>query len=157
MSIERWTGLQEHESELLILNPLVLNDGTPAPAGKPAAGYQYRLPIQGHRWRCRSLSVIPSEDYDPAGLCGPGQLNNGSSGYRDWLLTLVNPTGDVLHKDIPLTQFLRNPAALGLAGARGLPFYFADESYFDARQSFVVTTDPNTVKTRFLVFRFVYA
>lgn len=157
MSIERWTGLQEHESELLILNPLVLNDGTPAPGGVPVPGYQYRLPIQGQRWRCRSLSTIPQEQYNPDGLCGPGQLNGRSVQYRDWLLTLVNPTGDVLHKDIPLTQFFRNTSALGLVGTRGLPFYFGDESYFDARQSFVTINDPLTISTRFLVFRFVYA
>lgn len=156
MEQQRWTGLQERESELLILNPLILNDGSAVAGGLAVPGYQYRLPIQGHNWRCRSLSVIPREQFTGIEMGGPGQINSKSGGLRDWLLTLVSPTGDVLHKDIPLTHFLRNVGGLGLAGMQALPRYFGPESYFDARQSFATYTDRAGV-SNFVVFRFIYA
>lgn len=153
MEIERDTGLQERESELLVLNPLVLNDGQPAPGGVVVPGYQYRLPIQGDRWRCRSLAVIPREHY----FGQDGQVNTRILQLRDYQITLVSPTGETLHKDVPLTVFLRNVAGLGLAGMPAFRLYFGSESYFDARQSYVVCTDPASVLQTSLVFRFIYA
>lgn len=154
MVVERWTGLQERESETLILDPLVLNDGQPSPTGLAVPGYQYRLPIQGDRWRCRSFVVVPREQFNPD---VQGYLNQRILGYRNWLITLVSPTGDVLHRDIPLTVFLRNVNGLGLVGMQAFRMYFGDESYFDARQSYVTLVDPALPVTGFLVFRFVYA
>lgn len=156
MEQQRWTGLQERESELLVLNPLILNDGSAVAGGAAVPGYQYRLPIQGHNWRCRSLSVLPREQFRASEMAGPSQSNSKVLQLRDWLITLVSPTGDVLHKDVPVTHFLRNVGGLKIAGMQSLPRYFGPESYFDARQSFVVCT--NTAPTGdSLVFRFIYA
>ena len=154
MNIARDTGLAERESETLILNPAILNDGTPAPGGLVVPGYPYRLPIQGHVWRCRSLSVLTGEQYNPQGLSG-AQVVLKATAISDWVLTLLSPDSRVIVKELPLAMFLRNYT--GLTNRPAFRYYFADDTYFDARQSYATFTNPNAKVPPLIPFRFIYA
>jgi hypothetical protein len=154
--MNRTTGLAARAQELRYIDPRSV-DGKAA-AGS-VAGYQYKFPESGRVDIVRSIQVMPQDQLAALSIAGSvAPLSQLSK----WLVTLVTPDSTVLHKQVPVTSFLRGlkpitmpPLVSPLVAQAMMPRYYSSRNLLDLRQCYIECTEDNL--TGLVVFRFQYA